>query len=155
QASAARCESHGVLMLVRPSQPRSRRGTISDPRRGIEHDQMVGELVGIVAAGGVVLTKEPAAGIDGCNYSFVTLTPGQMMGELSRDPLPGLPGNLLVNGIVGNHRRETLGEGHVDEDAGASLGGVQVARQELLNGSLMCPCPLNQFRHEGKAKRLP
>ena len=116
---------------------------------------MMRKLVGIVAPGREVLGEELAAGVNGGNQSLVKRAAAQMTGELAHDLLPGFLRDLLVDGIVGNHSGETLGEGHVDEHAGEALGSVQILHQELLDGSLMCPCALHRFRYEGETKRLP
>src|SRR5262245_24777682 len=96
---------------------------------------MVGQLVLVDAAGRKMLGENLAAGLDCGDESLRTLPSPEMRGEGVHHAVPGLLRHLLVNAVVGYHLGVMLGEGHVDQHAGAAFGGVKVLRQELLNRS--------------------
>src|SRR5262249_447194 len=87
--------------------------------------------------------------------SLLILAASEMVGKVANDILPGFLRDLLVDGIIGNQSSEVFGERHVDEQAGAALGGVKVLRNELLDGSLVRLSVLHRFRHESKTQRIP
>src|SRR5262245_50645590 len=116
---------------------------------------MIRKLVGILASRWEVLSQQFTAGFDGGDQSLLILATSEVVGKVANDILPGFLRDLLVDCIVGNQSSEVFGEGHVDEQTSATLGGVNVLRQELLDGSLMCLGTLHRFRHESKTKRVP
>ena len=96
---------------------------------------MIGKLVPVVAPRREMLGQDLAAGMDGGNEAVRPRPAPQMMGELGNDLCPHLRRHLLVDAVIGDHLGEALGEGHIDQHAGAAPGGVQVLHQELLDGA--------------------
>jgi hypothetical protein len=78
-----------------------------------------------------------------------------MAGQLGDDLLPDDRAHLLVDTVVGDHLGVMLGEGNVDEHAGAAAGGVHVLGDELLDGLLVRPGALDRARRDGETERLP
>ena len=111
---------------------------------------MIGKLVLVAASWRKLFGQEGSAGGDGIGESFLP-SHGSIVGEVAHDLLPGFHRNLFVDSIVSDHLGEALDERHVDEDAGAALGGVQVLYQEMLDSSLVCPRPLYEVRHESES----
>ena len=141
------CVSNSTLSsaLLRRALPRVRGRDLST---GIEHDQMIGKLVLVVVSWRKLFGQEFSTRSDGIAESFFTRPAAQMIGEVAHDLLPSFHRNLFVDFIVRDHLGEALGERHVDKDARAALGGVQVLHQEMLDGPLVCPRPFYEFRHE-------
>src|SRR5262245_60255182 len=116
---------------------------------------MIRKLVGILASRWEVLSQQFTGGFDGGDQSLLILATSEVVGKVANDILPGFLRDLLVDGIVGNQSSKVFGEGYVDEQTSAPLGGVKVLRKEFLDGSLMRLGTLHRFRHESKTKRLP
>ena len=116
---------------------------------------MVRQLVLVGMTRREMLGEHLAAHADRGDEALIARAAREMAGELGDDLLPDDRAHLLVDAVVGDHLGVALGEGDVDEHAGAAAGGVQVLGEELLDGLLVRAGALDRARRDGETERLP
>src|SRR6188508_1770860 len=78
-----------------------------------------------------------AAHLDGLDETLGARAAREMASQLRDHVLPHRRLHFAIDALIGDHLGVAFGERDIDEHAGAAFGGVQVLRQELLDGALM------------------
>jgi len=123
--------------------------------RDLEHDQPVGELVGVGAPRRKVGGEQLAAGSDRGDEASPRAAALELLHQTGDDLVPAPRAYLLVDTLIRHHLGDALGERDVDQDAGAALGGVDVLGEELGERAAAHPGMLDGFGHQTDAERPP
>src|SRR4029453_4082654 len=156
KSSTVKAAIHGFLRAPAPAADCPAASCCCSGRAiDIEHDEMIGQLVLVEMARRKMLGEDLAAHLDGLDETLGARAAREMTGQLRDHVLPYRGLHFAIDALIGDHLGVMLGERDIDEHAGAAFGGVQVLRQELLDGALMRGEVLPRPRQQREAQRRP